>query len=107
MTVLEKYSQYARYIEGYASQIKNGNLLMKHAKDINELIDKIIGDMKTYRQVPEYLLRLQKHDSYLYNYAILQFIYNRPEDILVDFWDRTKERPYSNRRYARSVEDIS
>lgn len=93
MKVLDKYSQYARYIEGYVSQVKNGNLLMKHAKDINELVDKIIKDMKTYQLVPEYLLKLKKHDSYLYNYAILQFIYNRPEEILADFWDHTSKNP--------------
>ncbi len=93
MKVLDRYTQYARYIEGYASQVKNGNLLMKHAKDINELVDKIIKDMKTYQYVPEYLLKLKKHDSYLYNYAILQFIYNRPEEILADFWDHTSKDP--------------
>lgn len=93
MKILDRYTQYARYIENYVSQIKNRNLLMKHAKDINELIDKIIKDMKTYQYVPEYLLKLKKHDSYLYNYAILQFIYNRPEEVLADFWDRTSKDP--------------
>lgn len=79
-----RYSRYAKYINNYANSVKAGTLLRAKQANINSVLIDVMQKIQS-RVVPDYLKALVPNENYIYNYAILQFIYNS-DDILDSFW---------------------